>query len=663
MALARRSGSRFEANIWPGFVDAMTALLLVLMFVLSVFMIIQSVLRETISGQDKELDSLSQQVSGLFDQLGLAQQNEARLEDEVTSLSGDISSLEAERAAQAALLADLTGERDAANAQAAAFEEQVASLLARNNDLNTTLLQTSSRLTATQAELEAAEGNLNSANTVLAAREQELSDRKDDLNKTRATLAALEAANAREITQKEALQLALAQARDEIDESVENARLAAARSDALDALIADLQADLAARDSSLASQGSRLEETLALLALNQTNLEDTQAALAASEEGNQEAQRAIEAREAELERNKAALLEQGRVASISLEEMRTRIASLETELSEGEKQRLVEAAAVQALRDRLKNSSTELTAMTLALEEKRREAEETLTLLAAAQSVAANLRTSQADQLNERQRQAALLATARQELTRERTLSADNRRKLTLLNQQTVQLRRQLASLQQLLDAAKAKDEERNVEVQNLGSQLNTALAQVAAEQKALAEEQQRIAELERRERVRLQEEALDLRRYRSEFFARVGEVLKDREGVQIQGDRFVFSSEVLFAPGSAVLGNGGRNQIARVASVIREVSDAIPESVDWVLRVDGHTDNVPLSGFGEFSDNWELSQARALSVVKYLVATQGIPPDRLAANGFGEFQPVDYDDSDAARAKNRRIELKFTER
>jgi len=255
------------------------------------------------------------------------------------------------------------------------------------------------------------------------------------------------------------------------------------------------------------------------------------------------------------------------------------------------------------------------------------------------------------------------LATARTELVKERTVSAENRRKLTLLNQQTTQLRRQLASLQELLDAAQAKDVDRNVEVQNLGSQLNTALAQVAAEQKKLAAEQQklaqeqaerateqeRIAELERKERERLQEEA--------------GEVLKDRDGVQIQGDRFVFSSEVLFAPGSDVLGGGGREQISRVAAVIREVADAIPESVDWVLRVDGHTDNVPLSGFGQFADNWELSQARALSVVKFLVASQGIAPDRLAANGFGEYQPVDRADSDVARAKNRRIELKFTER
>jgi len=538
-----------------------------------------------------------------------------------------------------------------------------------------------------------------------------LAAREEDLTKTRATLAALEAANSREISQKEALQLALAQARDEIDLATENARLAAAQREALDALIADLQADLASNADDLANKDSALEETLRLLTLNQDELATTQdqltatrSDLSASEERAaglsndlSTTQNALGASEQELAKtrdglsktqadlaqtnadlaNRNAELKAEQVRSVSIEEMRARLAKLETELTQEEKERLVQAAAAKALRDRLKNSSTELTAMTLALEEKRREAEETLTLLAAARVAENTLRANQADRLSEEERQKALLATARTELVKERTVSAENRRKLTLLNQQTTQLRRQLASLQELLDAAQAKDVDRNVEVQNLGSQLNTALAQVAAEQKKLAAEQQklaqeqaerateqeRIAELERKERERLQEEALDLRRYRSEFFARVGEVLKDRDGVQIQGDRFVFSSEVLFAPGSDVLGGGGREQISRVAAVIREVADAIPESVDWVLRVDGHTDNVPLSGFGQFADNWELSQARALSVVKFLVASQGIAPDRLAANGFGEYQPVDRADSDVARAKNRRIELKFTER
>ena len=133
--------------------------------------------------------------------------------------------------------------------------------------------------------------------------------------------------------------------------------------------------------------------------------------------------------------------------------------------------------------------------------------------------------------------------------------------------------------------------------------------------------------------------------------------------GVQVVGDRFVFPSEVLFAPGSATLGAAGQAQVARVAQVIREIADQIPAGINWVLRVDGHTDKTPVSADSQFRDNWELSQARALSVVRYMTQVQGLPPERLAATGFGEFQPIDPGDSPEALARNRRIELKFTER
>ena len=140
-------------------------------------------------------------------------------------------------------------------------------------------------------------------------------------------------------------------------------------------------------------------------------------------------------------------------------------------------------------------------------------------------------------------------------------------------------------------------------------------------------------------------------------------EILGEREGVQVVGDRFVFPSEVLFAPGSATLGAEGQAQVARVAAVIRDIADDIPPEIDWILRVDGHTDRTPVGPGRGFRDNWELSQARALSVVRYMVDVEGLPADRLAATGFGEFQPIDTGDSPEALARNRRIELKFTER
>ena len=140
-------------------------------------------------------------------------------------------------------------------------------------------------------------------------------------------------------------------------------------------------------------------------------------------------------------------------------------------------------------------------------------------------------------------------------------------------------------------------------------------------------------------------------------------DLLANREGVRIVGDRFVFSSEVLFSAGSVDLSDEGKAQIAKVAGLIRDVSDKIPPEIDWILRVDGHTDNVPLGGAGKYHDNWELSQGRALSVVRYMIDFLEIPSNRLAATGFGEFQPINSDDTPEARAQNRRIELKFTER
>ncbi len=225
-----------------------------------------------------------------------------------------------------------------------------------------------------------------------------------------------------------------------------------------------------------------------------------------------------------------------------------------------------------------------------------------------------------------------------------------------MLNQQIAALRSQLGSLQQVLNEAEARDAEAQVQLESLGTQLNSALAQVAAEQK-------RRAELEEAERKRLEAEKADLERFRSEFFGQLSSLLQGREGVRVVGDRFVFSSEVLFNPGSADLAPEGRAQIAGVVQILNEVRAEIPEGIDWIIRVDGHTDNIPLSGTGEFRDNWELSQARALSVVRFMQSDLGFPPDRLAATGFGEYRPVVTGDTAEARAQNRRIELKLTER
>lgn len=203
-----------------------------------------------------------------------------------------------------------------------------------------------------------------------------------------------------------------------------------------------------------------------------------------------------------------------------------------------------------------------------------------------------------------------------------------------LLNQQIDALRKQIGALEDALEASEKRDRESNVKIADLGRRLNVALAQ------------------------RVQE----LNRYRSDFFGRLREILSDRENIRIVGDRFVFQSEVLFASGGDQINRAGREEMAKLANALVELGSEIPPEINWVLRVDGHTDDVPLSGAGRYRDNWELSTGRATAVVKFLIEN-GVPSRRLVAAGFGEFQPLDPDDTPEARTRNRRIELKLTER
>ncbi|MBU3259088.1 peptidoglycan -binding protein [Roseovarius sp. PS-C2] len=600
MALSRRTGARFQASIWPGFVDAMTGLLLVLMFVLTIFMVVQFALRETITGQASKLDELSAEVDALAQALGLERDRSATLSERVGELTVTLGDARARQEEQAALIATLRSQTEeqaaalgAAQGRIASFEEQVAGLLSERD-----------RALGQVADLESEREEL--------------------------------------ISEQEALQLALSNLRDEVSAGEEAARLAAARREALEALVADLRADAA--DS--------------------------------------------EAEQAELTRQ---------------------VGDLEAELSEEEKARLAEAAAAEALREKLKNADAELTSMTLALEEQRKRAEETLTLLAAAEVAQEDLderlaaallareetgedlaqseariaeleaqlaemgdvgdlrarlaaalaarveaETRAEDRMSEAEQRAVLLAQARDKLAEQQELASEAQKQQALLNRQVAALREQLSQLQGLLDDARAREAASDVQLQSLGNELNTALARVAAEERRRREAEEARAKL-------LEEQKEDLERYRSEFFGRLRDVLGTHQGIRIEGDRFVFSSEVLFAPGEAELSAAGRGQIANVADILSDVIDDIPPEIDWVLQVDGHTDDVPVRPGAAFADNWELSQARALSVVRYMIDALGLPPARLSANGFGQYQPVNPADSAEARAQNRRIELKFT--
>lgn len=351
-------------------------------------------------------------------------------------------------------------------------------------------------------------------------------------------------------------------------------------------------------------------------------------------------------------------LEQAQTEALTgrLEAAGARITAFEAQVAGLLADKTAQEAVIAGLQGDLKSSDTALAAARLQLEDARKKAEETLTLLAAAEAAQKDLQGRLEVQLSAAEKQAALQALAEKTLTETRAEGDRKAEQVALLNQQVAALRGQLSDLQAVLDAAEARDADAKVQVEALGSQLNSALAQVAAEQK-------RRAALEEEARKKAEAEAKDLARYRSEFFGRMSQLLDGRAGVRVVGDRFVFSSEVLFQPGSADLSPEGQAQISRVAETFRELASEIPPEIDWLLEVDGFTDDTPLSGQGAFKDNWQLSQARALSVVKYLIEAQGFAPKRLAAAGFGEFRPVAAGKSPEARAQNRRIELKLTER
>jgi len=224
-------------------------------------------------------------------------------------------------------------------------------------------------------------------------------------------------------------------------------------------------------------------------------------------------------------------------------------------------------------------------------------------------------------------------ANSAKTLKAERALSRKARESLTFLNQQISLLREQLAKISSALEASEAKTKLQNVKIINLGKRLNEALASKVEE----------------------------LARFRSEFFGRLREALGNIEGIRIEGDRFVFQSEVLFPSSSTDLFGPGEKQIIQLAITLKDITSRIPKDVDWILRVDGHTDNRPINTI-RFPSNWELSTARAIAVVKKLVA-QGIPPHRLAATGFGEFRPLSSSSDQAALSRNRRIEFKLTGR
>ena len=758
MALSRRTGQRFQASIWPGFVDAMTGLLLVLMFVLTIFMVIQFVLRETITGQESELDALAAEIVAISEALGLEKAKVVELEGELGILTSTLDDTEATNNQQSLLIESLNSQNqenkaalDSALIQITQFETEVAKLLAA---------QAASRIQI------------------------------DQLQNERKSM----------IDQQEALALTLAQARDEINLAEQEARLRAAEREALQALIRSLESEqreakkifegqsneiqelkvalddeeaarlieaaaaaelrrrlkeadteLTAMTLTLEEERKRAEETLTLLAAVdaakleiEDNLRQTIIALEAAnlKIGNNETElktleENAESSDAELEEIKVAL-----AASLARQQR------LELELSNLGKNISQQAVAVKDFNEKLMIAENDLAVALLNLGEERldwqaREAESIreignlrskLSDALAARWVSAQSQKEAVDNLkrvlaaklvsdklnkekvsNFKQKEILLQKAEQQLQEQSKKLSntsdslLKSQRETALLNQQVLELRRQLSSLQSLLTLSEEKDRDEEIQLQNLGNRLNAALARVASEErkkrqleqslrleieaklneitilnsnlisskvdleraetKAQLEEDKRIklevAEFQRlqADRERLKTQATELERYKSDFFGRIRELVEGRDGIKIVGDRFVFSSEVLFDVGKADLSLPGRLEIQKVAVILNQIVEEIPKNLNWIIRVDGHTDNTSMVSGAEFKDNWELSQARALSVVRFMISDLGLPKTRLAATGFGEFQPISSGSSPEDLAQNRRIEIKLTEK
>ncbi len=482
MALRRRGGGHEGMNAWPGYVDALSTLLMVIIFVLLVFVLSQAFLSVALSGRDQALERLNRSMAELSDMLALERGQSAEMRVSISQLGRELSAA--------------TQARDGLTQQLAALRGEQARLTADRDGLKADRDRLAARLADSDLQLQSAQ----SRTQLLQAQAAEAAKRSDGSAQDAATSAA-------QLTEARKL--------------------------------------LAARERDIAAAETRLKEMQAQAeALDRTVKADKDT---------------IEARLSDLAR-----------------------------MSE-------QVRALTALRDDLERQARE----------------------------AASRATTEA------QRRAAADAL----LSDERKLGDSARAQIALLNRNVEEMRAQLAMVSAALEVSEKSARDKDAQIVNLGSRLNAALAQKVEE----------------------------LQRYRSDFFGRLREVLANRPGIQVVGDRFVFQSEVLFPVGSADLTLAGWDQVKTLAATLLTVSREIPPDVNWLLRVDGHADRQPVQS-ARFPSNWELSSNRAITVVKLLIA-EGVPANRLAATGFGDNQPLDPRETPEAYARNRRIELRLTDR
>ena len=673
-------------------------------------------LRQQISGFGSTIVNLREKLSGAESEATAAVKSLTDATAKIAELEEALRSIVGERNRLLAIVAEL-------RSQLSDNQEQVAALTATHDAQTSSIEQQALELSALKARIEqlvlelkaAAEQAKRETERALAAESQNLKALEDIQALKIALGAETEKSDERqqliddyqlEIFSLEERIAALVKAKSGTDKEIEDlqARLSDLRSehDTVRVEASEAQTGMIALTLKLDEKRREAENTLLLLAAAESakarleellgdresdvtsltsQLEDVRQRLSASEFAHNSLSKSAQGVRQELEqvRKRAQQLESRRAASEAERDL------LQANLESAMRERDTAQASLLALQS--KNETGELEALLAEIVRKQQEAQ---TGEQAAKDQAEQFKRqaeSLADALNEtgaelnsiRQKNTQLedqlgaainqkeeverslltktaeLATIQRLLNESGNKSDADQRQITLLNLQIAELRDQLAQLQASLELSKQKEAESQVQIHSLGSDLNAALARVAAEER-------RRRQLEEAERKRLEQAKLQLERYQSEFFGRLRDLLEGREGIEVAGDRFLFSSEVLFESGEAELSAEGKREIGEIASLILELASDFPKDVDWVLRVDGHTDDRTVLPDSDFDDNWELSQSRSLSVVRHLIEALNFPPDRLAATGFGEFRPLVPNQTAEARSRNRRIEFKLTE-
>jgi chemotaxis protein MotB len=619
MAAAAARGRRRHFDAWPGYVDVLSTLLMVVIFVLMVFVIAQVFLSRALSGRDEELAAKAREMFELNQQIGLKDTTIEQLQRDLSDLANQLGSSTKARDELQQRLTVVIGERDSLAASLADVNSQLAQSDEQKEKLDqqiTVLLQTGKSDKEAIASLRAA---LDNANKVA------------DENKAAlvAALAEIEAGKKSAAETRAALEAALAAARSETEQAT---RETAEQKEFLAQKLAELESAYKSIDADKEKIETMLAEIAALQKARDDLAKETAANQAALAQKSTELENAYKSIDADKEKMQTLLAEIAALEKLrddlarQVADSQAALAAAKEESDKAFKTAAEQKAALDARLVELENAYK-------AIEADKAKVTALLGDIAALES----LRDDLADRLFASEEQvkanAAAADQANTDLAAEKKLSENARLQVELLNRQVLALREQLAELGSLLDASEAKAEEQGVQIADLGKRLNEALANKVAE----------------------------LAGYRSEFFGRLKQVLGERPDIQIVGDRFVFQSEVLFDVASAQIGEAGKQQLAQFAQTLLEIAAKIPSEIDWILRVDGHTDRRPIYT-AQFQSNWELSAARAIAVVNFL-QSQGVPPERLVAAGFAENRPLDPGDDEIAYRRNRRIELKLDQR